>query len=256
MPIVAKGGQERIRQQAGGQGLAPTPDYATGTVHHDAILDDGTVLHHHQRFESGVLTDWVRDDEPGPWALVRHGDPRVTLDIADGSALPGPEQAASVSIRLGDELIPMPPLDDGEGEEWSALPYVPDATAYLRFELTGSPVGPLAMDIRYVDGRRPMCRIVDDWSAPADGEAAHGAPEMHIAMTWRNYLRMRAGEVTALEGIEEGGNVDARWTLLLLLHGLLQQPTYIENYRSLPVIPEELRWWGEIAPWIGPPDWS
>ena len=73
---------------------------------------------------------------------------------------------------------------------------------------------------------------------------------MHIAMTWRNYLLMRAGELTALEAIEDGGIVDARWTLLLLLHGLLQEPEYVSVYRSLPVIPAELSWWGEVAPWI------
>ena len=95
-----------------------------------------------------------------------------------------------------------------------------------------------------------MCSIVDEWSLPAEGEAAYGAPEMHIVMTWRNYLRLREGEVTALEGIEEGGTVDARWTLLLMLHGLLQEPEYVDIYRSLPVIPEPLHWWGEVAPWI------
>ena len=46
-------------------------------------------------------------------------------------------------------------------------------------------------------------------------------------MTFRNYLKMRTGELTALEAIEEGGTVDARWTLLLMLHGLFQEPEYI-----------------------------
>ena len=59
-------------------------------------------------------------------------------------------------------------------------------------------------------------------------------------MTWRNYLRMRTGELTALEAIEDGGVVDARWTLLLMLHGLLQEPEYLAIYRDLPVIPDEL----------------
>ena len=47
-----------------------------------------------------------------------------------------------------------------------------------------------------------------------------------------------------------GGTVDARWTLLLMLHGLLQEPEYMGIYRDLPVIPDELGWWGEVAPWI------
>ena len=67
--------QESTREDGSGQLDLHLPEYATGTVHHQAILDDGTVVHHHQRFESGVLVDWIEDDEPGPWALVRPGSP-------------------------------------------------------------------------------------------------------------------------------------------------------------------------------------
>ena len=144
----------------------------------------------------------------------------------------------------------MAPTDAMGSGRWDELPSIPDATAWLRFELLGSPVGPLACDIRYQDGKRVVCELVDEWAEPAEGEPAWGAPQMHIAMTWRNYLRMRSGELTALEAIEDGGIVDARWTLLLLLHGLLQEPEYVSVYRSLPVIPAELAWWGEVAPWI------
>ena len=246
MGVVAKGGQQSVRQQAGGQMENPRPEYATGTVIHDTITPDGEVVHHHQVFDRGLLTAWERDDEPGPWALVRHGDP---FD-AYPSALPGPAEAAAVTVRVGDQQLILPPLDDRASPRWAELPRVPDATARLRFELTGTPVGPMALDIRYQDGGRPMCEVVDDWLEPVEGEPAFGAPEMHIVMTWRNYLRMRTGEVTALEGIEEGGQVDARWTLLLLLHGLLQDPVYIDIYRKLPVIPAELGWWGEVAPYL------
>ena len=247
MAVVAKGGQESVRQQAGGGQMEnPRPEYATGTVHHDAVLDDGSVVHHHQVFDRGQLVTWERDDEPGPWALVRHGDPFEPYS----SDLPGLAQVESAKVRVGTEMLALPPLDDLQTDRWDELPTIPDATARLKFELTGSPVGPLALDIRYQDGKRAVAEIIDDWSEPEDGEPAHGAPEMHIVMTWRNYLRMRAGEVTALEGIEEGGTVDARWTLLLLLHGLLQEPEYVEIYRALPLIPSELGWWGEIAPWI------
>ena len=129
---------------------------------------------------------------------------------------------------------------------------IPDATARLRFELTGSPVGIQYCEVRYQDGRRPLAEVVADWPEPAEGEPAYGAPEMHVSMTWRNYLRMRSGRMGALEAIEEGGMVDARWTLLLLLHGLLQSPVYEAAYRALPEVPDELGWWGEVAPLIQP----
>jgi hypothetical protein len=156
----------------------------------------------------------------------------------------------SVAVRIGDRELALPPLDDLLLGTWDDLPTVPDATARLKFELTGSPVGHLALDIRYQDGKRAVAELVDDWTATAEGQPAHGAPEMHIVMTWRNYLRMREGQVTALEGIEEGGTVDARWTLLLLLHGLLQETEYVEIYRSLPAMPAEIGWWGEVAPYL------
>lgn len=250
MGLIARGGQQTVRQQAGGGEMSnPRPPYATGTVHHEAVAEDGTVVHHHQRFDRGLLMEWVVDDQPAPWALVRRGEP---FD-AFSTQLPGPAQAEAVKIRIGDDVLALPPLDDIASSRWDELPTIPDATARLKFELTGSPVGNLALDIRYLDGKRPVCEIVDEWPELVDGDIAYGAPELHIVMTWRNYLRMRSGQVTALEGIEEGGQTDARWTHLLMLHGLLQEREYVDVYRSLPVIPAELGWWGEIAPYVTPP---
>lgn len=246
MGIVAKGGQQFQRQQQLGEGANPRPPHATGVVHHDAVGPDGEVVHHHQRFEQGELVDWQRDDEPGPWALVRDGSP---FEPFPDRPVPS-TKLERVQVRVGSQLHPLPLLDDLGSDRWAELPHVPDATARLFFELTGTPVGPVAVDIRYQDGRRPMAVVVDDLVETAEGEPAHGAPEMHIVMAYRNYLRMRAGELTALEAIEDGGTVDARWTLLLLLHGLLQDPVYVDIYRSLPEVPHELGWWGEVAPWV------
>ena len=180
----------------------------------------------------------MRDDEPGPWALVRRGDPFAPF--TDPSC-PGSSQVRAAQVRLGERTVELPPLDDLYSDRWDELPTVPDATAWLRYELTGTPVGPIACDIRYQDGKRPVSVVVDDWSAPVDGEPAYGAPEMHIAMTFRNYLKMRTGELTALEAIEDGGTVDARWTLLLMLHGLLQEPEYIGHLPRPPGDPRRAR---------------
>jgi hypothetical protein len=254
MGFVAQFRQQVQRQEVGqGETTPDLPPYATGTVHHDAVLDDGTVVHHHQVFEAGRLVAWEQDDAPGPWALVRPGDPLLACprDVAP------PDRVAATAVRVGGQRFDLPPLDDARSDAWSALPHVPDATAVLHFTLTGSPVGVVRVDVRYVDGARPVCEVVEEFpqlsgpEAAEAGEPAAGAPEMAVTMTWRNYLRMRSGEATALEAIEEGGTVDGRWTLLLLLHGLLQEPEYAAAYRSLPVVPDELRWWGEVAPWVG-----
>ncbi|MEX0768120.1 MAG: hypothetical protein WD029_06590, partial [Microthrixaceae bacterium] len=235
-----------VRQQAGGQLTNPRPEYATGTVHHQSVAADGSSTYHHQVFDCGQLQSWVVDSAPGPWALVRSGEPFDPF----ATELAGHAQVEAVQVRVGQELLMLPPLDDTSSARWKELPLIPDATARLKFELTGSPVGPLALEVQYRNGAREVCEIVQDWTELQADAAAYGAPEMHVIMTWRNYLRMRAGHVTALEGIEEGGTVDARWTLLLLLHGLLQEPAYVDIYRDLPVMPEELGWWGEVAPFI------
>lgn len=238
---------EAGREDGSGELGRELPAYATGTVHHEAVLADGTVVHHHQVFERGVLVDWVDDDEPGPWALVRPGSPLRPCP----SGVASPEAVAEVKLRLGDELLDIPLLDDLPAPVFDSLAHVPDATARLRFEVFGTPVGVQRCDVRYVDGSRTAW-LVEDWSEVGEGEPAAGAPEMAVSMSFRNYLAMRSGAATALEAIEDGGTVDARWTLLLLLHGLIQSPEYVAAYRSLPVLPAELGWWGEVAPLIPP----
>ncbi|HMR96171.1 MAG TPA: hypothetical protein PKE05_11560 [Microthrixaceae bacterium] len=239
--------EESTREDGSGQLDLHLPEYATGTVHHQAILEDGTVVHHHQRFESGVLVDWIEDDEPGPWALIRPGSPLRPCPggVAD------PDDVTGAALRLGDEIRPLPLLDDLPSPAFESLARVPHATARLRFEVFATPVGTQRCDVRYHDGSRTAW-LVSDWTDPAEDEPAFGAPEMHVSMSFRNYLKMRSGQATALEAIEDGGSVDARWTLLLLLHGMIQSPEYVAAYRGLPVLPDELGWWGEVAPHIPP----
>lgn len=246
MGFVQRHREPAAEQADSGQLHPDLPAYATGTVFLDTVGDDGTVVHHHQTFEAGRLVEWEQDDHPGPWALVRHGDPHQPCPAGVAS----PEQVAAVRVRLGERLTPLPMLDDLPSPGFDRLPRIPDATARLRFEVTGSPVGVQRADVRYQDGRRTAW-LVREWGDTAEGEPAHGAPEMAVSMTFRNYLLMRSGRLTALEALEDGGVVDARWTLLLLLHGLVQSPEYVEAYRELPVLPDELGWWGLVAPWIG-----
>jgi hypothetical protein len=239
--------EDQTTRDASGQLDRELPAYATGTVHHEAVLDDGTVVHHHQVFERGVLVDWIEDDEPGPWALIRPGSPLRPCP----SGIASPDDVAATSVRLGGEVLTLPLLDDLPAPAFDALARVPDATARLRFEVFGTPVGTQRCDVRYHDGSRTAW-LVQEWEEPTEDQPAAGAPEMGVTMSFRNYLKMRSGAATALEAIEDGGTVDARWTLLLLLHGLIQSPEYVAAYRGLPELPDELGWWGEVAPLIPP----
>ena len=246
MGLLARNPQHDRREQGSAEPLGAPPQYATGTVHHDAITPEG-VLHHTQRFEQGRLVEWSLDPGPGPWALVTHGEPTDPYHRGPATAA----QVSSARIRTGDTEMPMPPLDDLPDPRFEELDHVPDATARLRFEIASSPVGDVLCDVRYEEGRRPWAKVVDEWLPTRSGEPAHGAPEIHVGVSFANYLRMRTGERSSLEAIADGGTVgETRWTLLLLLHGIYQQPRYMEIYRSLPRVPEELGWWGEAAQFI------
>jgi hypothetical protein len=244
--FVAQYKERSAQEQTSGQTAGDPPAFATGTVFHDAVQDDGSVVHHHQVFEAGRLVEWEEDDGPGPWALVRPGDPLTPCP----TRVAAPDEVAAAHVRIGDELLALPLIDDLPSPGFDRLVEIPDATARLRFEIVGSPVGVQRADVRYHDGRRTAW-LVEDWADTAEDEPAHGAPEMAVSMTFRNYLFMRSGRLTALEALEDGGVVDARWTLLLLLHGLIQSPEYVEASRELPELPDELGWWGQAAPLIG-----
>lgn len=246
MGLVAKY-RERTAAMAPAPGAPPVPPgYATGTVFHEAVQPDGSVVHHRQEFDGGRLVDWHQDTEPGPWALIRRGDPLDPCPV-DGAT---PDLVAATQVRLGETVVPLPILDDMDASGFTGVERVPDATMRLRYQVTSSPVGLQRADIRYQDSLRTGW-LVEDWDEPEPESPAFDAPELFVSMSFRNYLRMRTGEITSLQAIEDGGMVDGRWTLMLLLHGLVQDPAYVSTYRNLPAFPDELGWWGEVAPWIG-----
>lgn len=246
MGLVARKQEHSQKQQASGQPIGDPPAHAAGTVHLESVADDGEVVHHTQRFEAGELVEWTLDAEPASWALVLPGAPtdRCPTGYAD------PHAVEAIAVRIGSERLVLPPLDDLPHPGFNELDFVPDATGRLRFELTGTPAGSILCDIHYLDGLRPWARVVGEWAQESNGPAGD-APLIEVDITFANYLRMRTGEKTALEAIADGGGVgDTRWTLLLLLHGIFQKRRYTEIYRSLPVMPPEIGWWGEAAPYI------
>ena len=246
MGLVARNPEQAVKTQSSGEVLGAPPNYATGIVYLDSVDSNGEVVHQGQEFDQGELKTWSILDEPGPWALIRTGEPTdaCTVDWATAA------QVEDAKVRVGDTTFDLPPLDDF-ANGLKTMPHIPDATARLRFELFGSPVGQILTDVRYVDAKRPSSRVVESWPETSAEEPAHDAPELTVRMSYRNYLAARTGELSFLQGIEDGGDVgETRWTLLLLLHGLVQAQPYVDLYRSLPVMPPELAWWGEAAPFI------
>ena len=72
----------------------------------------GTVVHHHQVFDKGVLVDWTEDDEPGPWALLRNGSPLTTCP----SGVATPEDVAAMDPAERAEAIAQA-VDQGRADQ-------------------------------------------------------------------------------------------------------------------------------------------
>src|SRR6478752_2072837 len=129
MGYTARFREQHLNTELSGATIVELPEYATGTVHHDAVLDDGAVVHHHQVFDAGRLVEWAEDERPGPWALVRPGDPHQRYPRVVAT----PEDSEAVFVRVGDERLVLPPIDDFTTPDFDALDDIPDATAWLRF---------------------------------------------------------------------------------------------------------------------------
>ncbi|MFM7063555.1 MAG: hypothetical protein ACKO04_08705 [Actinomycetes bacterium] len=227
-----------LQQMASGDRSVP---YATGVVHVESDDEPGQVRH--LRFEQGRLVDDTVDDQPADWALVRPGPVRAPFS----GELARPADLQGWAVRLGDLRTPLPPLDDVASDALAHLRPVPDADLALRFRIVGSPAGMVLLELPYLSGQRVAARLVEEFGERVD-PVPDGAADSTCDLTWRNYLRVRAGTLDPLESGAQG-TVEGHWTHLLLLHGLLQMPEHVAAWSSLPELPEELGWFGEVAPW-------
>ena len=245
MGVLARIGKQEdaapllLQQMAAGD--RPVP-YATGEVHVESDDEPGAVRH--MQFDHGRLVADRVDDRPADWALLRLGPVRAPFS----GELVRPEDLEGWSLRTGDDRLVLPPLDDVATDALAGLREIPDAELALRFRLVGSPAGMVLLELAYLGGRRVRAQVVDSFAEDME-PVPFGSAEATCDITWRNYLRLRAGALDPLEAGAEG-TVDGHWTHLLLLHGLLQQADHVAAWSSLPQVPEELAWFGEVAPWV------
>jgi hypothetical protein len=237
-------GEDYTRQQAQGEGEPPTLAYANGIVHLEVVAGTGEVIRHHLSFVDGALSDHLTDNVPGPWALVCSGGlPDHTSDA--GIA----ERLGAVTMRIGGSEFPLPPLDDLGATEFAELPHVDNVDLHLRCEFSDSPVGLLRCEFGFLAGARVHAELVDEFHIDVPG-VPFGAAEVTLQLTWRNYLRLRAGRIGLLDAVSDAGAANGHWTHLLLLHGLFQVAEHQSAYASLPFVPDELAWFGEVVPWL------
>jgi hypothetical protein len=166
----------------------------------------------HQVVEDGRVAAWA----PG---VVDHPDLEVRwpLDVARGvhrRAVSGTEALAALRIVFpGGVEGPAPPQDIVLTDEVEALPVLVGATFTVQYEFRSGPFGDAWFWMSFVDGRvgdMAFERIAD--------------PDVEVHISYQSMAGVRAGAITILEALEDGGTVVGDVGPLMLLAGMQESP--------------------------------
>jgi hypothetical protein len=167
-----------------------------------------------QVVEAGVLQRWDQGDVADPDIEVRweweHAR-RVWRRQVDGTGALAETVVAAPDGYVG----PPSPMDLAEQPELAQLPVVPDATLTVQYEYTRGPFGHVSYVIVFVDGQ-------------VQGMYLGQAPERD-AMARVPFLAMvkvRSGEFSIFQALEQGGKVDGQLGPLALLAGISESPEF------------------------------
>ncbi len=121
--------------------------------------------------------------------------------------------AALAAITLADGTPPCP-MDVGATAELAALSPMPGATLRIQYHFSAGPFGPVDYWHHFEDGRSAGMGL---GTAPSD-------PDTAVWVSFRKLVDERAGAITVLEALEDGGRVDGQVGPLMLLAGLHESP--------------------------------
>lgn len=155
------------------------------------------------------------------WAVGEIDDPDLELRwrVGDVAAVYRGElsgTAALAAMRVtahGQAEVSPPPLDLAATAELDLLPVVPGAGLGVQYELWAGPFGPVSYWMEFTDGRSSDMGL---------GMAAD--PDVTVGISFSRMAAVRAGEITVLEALEDGGRVDGAVGPLMLLAGLEESP--------------------------------
>lgn len=166
----------------------------------------------HQIVDDGRVVAWQRGDVDSP-------DLELRWACADAAAvfrqeLSGTEALAAMRVVTPGrgEGVP-PPLDMRDTAELALLPEVPGATLVVQFEFADGPFGHVSFWLSFEDGR---CAGLDFGRTDE--------PDVTIAISFQRMVRVRTGETTILEALENGGRVDGALGPIMLVAGLEESP--------------------------------
>ncbi len=157
------------------------------------------------------------------WQLTRNGAP---ADPIGPEVVLDPAEQLEFRLRAAGTELLVPPLD--ELEIYGGLPAVPDATLAIHYEVVGTPIGTVRVVLELTDGRMTRSASVAEFEVTE-------LPLVTVSIEWARHLEWRRGECTVLEALE-GAAIEARWQVMLLAHGLLQQPEWTGPLRALPAV--------------------
>jgi hypothetical protein len=154
------------------------------------------------------------------WTLTLDGE---RVEPLEPDVLVAPEIASRFRLVAGETSTPVPPLD--ELGIYGDLPEVPDATLSIHYEVRATPIGVIRVELDLVDGHMVSATSVVDFSTTE-------GPMVFVSIDWDRHLEWRSGGCSVLEALE-GAHLEARWQVMLLAHGLLQQEQWKTAMRTL-----------------------
>ena len=208
VPLVSDGWFDRARQLTRG---LPEQDGVSFRLHVETG-DGGTW---HQVVERGRVLAWGRGS-PGDADLLLRWSVRDTVATFAG-AVSGTAALAALhvlEVRDGVKVEADPsPCDIGATDELAQLPLIPDATLIVQYLFTEGPFGPVEYWWSFEDGR-----------SAGMGLGVHPDPDVRVRITFASMVAVRRGELSILEALERGGDVDGGEGPLMLLAGLQESP--------------------------------
>lgn len=178
------------------------------------------------RWRQVIVDGQLREFGPGELA---DADVEIHWSHADaiavlGNRVDGTQAMAATTIvadtEQGPYRGPAPPMDLAEHPELAELPTIPEATLIVQQHLRGGPFGDFDCVQVFVDGRlnRMTLGTLPD-------------PDIIVDGPYRTSMLLRAGAVTALEGLESA-RISGSVGSLSLFGGLLESNAFQQAQRA------------------------
>jgi hypothetical protein len=175
-----------------------------------------------QVFANGRLQE-LRAGEVTDPDLVIEWDAGGALDVL-GGRVSGTEALAVTTVATatpsGAYRGAPPPLDIVGRPELEELPKMPDASVTVQHHLRGGPFGDVDCYQLFVDGRLDRVEL-----------GALPEPDVEVEVPYRAHVRLRQGEIAALDALQEGRIAGAMGSLALYA-GLLESEPFQRAQRA------------------------